>query len=76
MSEHESKLAEAIRAEIISPELVEYALEVWRDALLLKTWSDADRMKSVLGHVSSSAIDAVLARRQREAARTGPWDAP
>jgi len=69
-------LAEALHREIVSPELVEYALEVWRDSVLLKTWSDADRMKSVLGHVSSSAIDAVLARRQREAARTGPWDAP
>jgi len=66
-------LAEAIYQEIISAEHVEYALEVWREALLLKTWSDIDRMKSVLAHISSSAIDAVLARRLREAARTGPW---
>ena len=67
-------LAEAIYAQLISAEHVEYALEVWRDSLLLKTWSDADRMKSVLAHISSSAIDAVLARRLREAARTGPWE--
>jgi hypothetical protein len=67
-------LAEALHREIVSPELVEYALEVWRDSVLLKTWSDADRMKSVLGHVSSSAIEDVLARRQREIARTGPLD--
>jgi len=69
-------LAEAIYQEIISAEHVEYALEVWRDSLLLKTWSDADRMKSVLALTSSSAIDAVLTRRLREAARTGPWDTP
>jgi len=70
----ERDLAEAIYAELISAEHVEYALEVWRDSLLLKTWSDADRMKSVLAHISSSAIDAVLTRRLREAARTGPWE--
>src|SRR6185436_927211 len=72
----ERDLAEAIYAQLISAEHVEYALEVWRDSLLLKTWSDADRMKSVLALTSSSAIDAVLTRRLREAARTGPWDTP
>jgi hypothetical protein len=67
-------LAEAIHYEITSPESVAYAIEVWRDSLLMKTWTADDRLKWVLSHVSRSAIDSVLARRQREAARTGPWE--
>jgi hypothetical protein len=68
----ERDLAKAIHHEIISPESAEYALEVWRDSLLLKTWSDADRMKSVLGHVSSFAIEAVLDGRTGRAREVVP----
>ena len=68
VAQHDRDLAMAIHHAIILPELVEYALEVWRDALLMKTWSDADRMKSVLGHVSNCAIKAVLARRRSRVA--------
>ena len=68
----ERDLAEAIHHEIISPQSVDAALERWRG------WNpDADdrqRMWFVLAGISSSAIEAVLARRQSEAARTGPWE--
>jgi len=33
-------------------------------------------MRVLLAAVAASAIEAVLARRLSEAARTGPWDTP
>jgi len=69
--DRERDLAEAIYAEIISPELVDDALEIWNESAL-RGW---DRMRTLLDVVANAAMDRVLARRQREAARTGPWDA-
>ena len=64
-------LAEAIHHEIISPEGVEWALDLWKQYPDL---DDRSRMWRVLARTSANAIDTVLARRLREAARTGPWD--
>jgi len=38
------------------------------------TWAESEDMRYTLAHVAWDAISTVLARRQREAARTGPWD--
>jgi hypothetical protein len=64
-------LAEAICREITSAESVDLALEIWNESAL----SGRDRMQMALDIVADTAIDRVLARRQREAARTGPWEA-
>jgi hypothetical protein len=66
-------LADAIHQEIISPESVEAALDRWRWQHAQPGETERDRMWRVLAAISSHAIDAVLARRLREAARTGPW---
>ncbi len=58
-------LADAIYAEIIAAHSV-------AEARL--TWAESEDMRYTLAHVAYDAIDRVLARRQREAARTGPWD--
>lgn len=74
MSMTDRDLADAIYAALTSEASVNHALECWRDH-----WDIADpryRMWAVLAITAASAIDGVLARRQREAARTGPWDAP
>ena len=64
----ERDLAEAIYAEIIAAHSV-------AEARL--TWAESEDMRYTLAVVAHQAIDAVLARRQREAARTGPWqDSP
>jgi hypothetical protein len=67
----ERDLAEAIHHEIISPGSVDAALDLWQHRRV----GDSDRadMWRVLALTSAAAIDAVLARRQREAARAGPW---
>lgn len=72
----ERNLAEAIYHEIISPESVAEALRIWLNPGRPPWAVDADDMRSVLAHAAQAAIAAVLARRQREAARTGPWGAP
>jgi len=64
-------LAEAIYAEIISPKGVEWALDLWQQYPDL---DDRSRMWRVLARTSANAIDTVLARRLREAARSGSWD--
>jgi len=69
----ERDLAEAIHHEIISPESVDAALDLWNER---PHRGERDRMWFVLAATSEHAIEAVLARRLREAARTGPWDAP
>lgn len=70
-------LAEAIHHEIISPESVEDALLIWREIPLEHPeWDARKRIWFLLASISHEAIDAVLARRLREAARTGPWDTP
>jgi len=71
----ERDLAEAIHHEIVSPESVDAALDLWAGEWRGES-SDRDRIWFLLASVSSHAIDAVLARRVSEAARTGPWDAP
>jgi len=74
MSEHDRDVAKAIYDEIISPESVAEALRIWLNPGRPPWATDADDMRSVLAHVAQAAIDAVLARRQREIARTGPWE--
>jgi len=64
-------LAEAIHHEVISPERVEAAVAEWQHYPDL---DDRSRMWRVLARTSAAAIEAVLARRLREAARTGPWE--
>jgi hypothetical protein len=64
MSQYDRDLAEAIYAEIIAAHSV-------AEAKL--TWAEHKDMRYLLAHIATWAIDAVLARRLREAARTGPW---
>jgi hypothetical protein len=72
MSQHDRDLAEAIYDEIISRDSVGLAIDLWRFANTgLKR--DYERMLLVLARTSETAIDTVLTRRLREAARTGPW---
>jgi len=61
----ERDLAEAIHREIISPESVDAALDLWQQSSLL---DDRSRIWRVLARTSANAIDAVLARREHEAA--------
>jgi hypothetical protein len=73
----ERDLAEAIYAEIISPAHVQHALDLWRYATREPPiGNQRDIIQYVLAETSAMAIDTVLARRQREAARTGPWGEP
>lgn len=73
MSQHDRDLAEAIYDEIISRDSVGLAIDLWRFANTgLKR--DYERMFLVLARTSEAAIDIVLTRRLREAARTGPWE--
>ena len=65
-------LAEAIYAEIVADNSVVVALDLWRQRLIGD--SDLAGMRVLLAAVAASAIEAVLARRLSEAARTGPWD--
>jgi alkylhydroperoxidase/carboxymuconolactone decarboxylase family protein YurZ len=69
----ERDLAEAIHHEIISPERVDAAVATWQQNPQL---DDRTRMWIVLANASGLSLDAVLARRQSEAARAGPWDEP
>ena len=64
-------LAEAIHAAITGPEHVRHALDLWNYATRQNLWSDIDCLRYVLDGTSAMAIDEVLARRLREAARTG-----
>jgi tRNA A37 threonylcarbamoyladenosine synthetase subunit TsaC/SUA5/YrdC len=66
-------LAEAIYAELRTDEALDHAVERWNAHLLLPLRT---QLGLVLDAVTASALDRVLARRQREAARTGPWEAP
>lgn len=67
----ERDLAEAIRDEILARHALDAALTIWHDR---PNWDERQRMWAVLAGISCCAIDTVLARRQSEAARTGPWD--
>jgi predicted RNA-binding protein associated with RNAse of E/G family len=71
----ERDLATAIHHELISPASIKAALDQWQASSELQR-NDHARMWSVIAGASCRAIEAVLARRQREAARTGPWDTP
>jgi len=66
----EFDLAEAIYAEIVADTSVAVALDLWRQRLIGDDLAD---MRVLLAAVAASATEAVLARRQSEAARTGPW---
>ena len=69
----ERDLAEAIHEQIKSPESARKALDLWQHRRIGP--NDLADMGAVLSAVAASAIDAVLASRQREAARDpGRWD--
>lgn len=75
MIEHDRGLAEAIHHAIISPDSVDAAERLWHETIVQHPeWTDRKCMWWVLARTSQAAIDDVLARRQCEAARTGPWD--
>ena len=77
MSQHDRDLAEAIHREIFSPDSIENALAIWQEIPLEHPeWDTRKRIWFLLASTSHEAIETVLARRQREAARTGPWDTP
>jgi hypothetical protein len=67
----ERDLAEAIHHEIASEQAAVIALDIWQHRRVGA--SDRRDMEAVLAAVARHAIDTVLARRQREAARAGPW---
>jgi hypothetical protein len=67
-------LAEAIYDALSSAKSIDHALELWHESRGLLT--ERDRFNLLLPVLARSAIDDVLARRQREAARTGPWGEP
>lgn len=69
----ERDLAEAIYAEIMAPANIRQALDLWHYPMADEP-GEARRMRLIMWIVAGEAIDAVLARRQREAARTGPWE--
>ena len=73
MSATERDLAETIYAEIISLKSAEQALDLWQHRRIGS--NDLADMWNVLAIISEAAIQTVLARRQREAARTRPWNA-
>ena len=69
-------LAEAIYAQILSDSSIAEAVLVW-DEIGYPGWATAENaMRHLFGHITQAAIDTVLARRLREAARTGPWGEP
>lgn len=68
-------LAEAILAEIASDNIVAETMTWWQHLTDDNIGgSETVRWKVILHAAAHAAIAAVLARRQREAARTGPWD--
>jgi len=72
----ERDLATAIHHELTAPGHVQHGLDLWRYAVREQPlWTERDRIRYVLAETSAMAINEVLARRLREAARTGPWDA-
>jgi len=66
-------LAEAIYAEITSQQSVHDAFTNWNNCHV-DSGDMHYRMWFVLSATAAAAIDAVLTRRLREAARTGPWE--
>jgi hypothetical protein len=72
MSEHDRELAEAIYTELISEASVTESLDILRFPFA-EDPDDRRRMWLVLQAAAAIAIDRVLARRLREAARAGPW---
>jgi len=72
MSQYDRDLATAIYDELTSEASVDEALDIWRFPFH-EAPSDRRRMWLALQAAAAVAIDAVLARRMREAARTGPW---
>lgn len=66
-------LAEAIYAELVADHTAAAVLYLWQHRKIGA--SDFVDMRAVLSCVAAAAIDTVLARRQREIARTGPWEA-
>lgn len=73
MSQHDRDLAEAIYHEITSDVWTDAVLSLLREYEVLGVAAE-DAMRRALSIVASSIIDTVLARRLREAARTGPWE--
>ena len=79
MSQHDHDLALAIHHQIISPESVDAALDYWHEMLRQPERIERtarDLLWTLLACTSGAAIDAVLARRLSEAARTGPQEEP
>jgi hypothetical protein len=67
-------LAEAIHNALSSAKSIDHALELWHEGRGLLT--ERDRFNLLLPVLARSVIEEVLARRQSEAARTGPWGEP
>jgi hypothetical protein len=65
-------LAEAIYDALSSAKSIDHALELWHEGRGLLT--ERDRFNLLLPVLARSVIAHVLARRQSEAARTGPWE--
>ena len=65
-------LAEAIYAELVADHTAAAVLYLWQHRKIGA--SDFVDMRAVLSCVAAAAIDAALVRRQREIARTGPWE--
>jgi len=72
MRVHDRNLAAEIYDELTSEASVDEALEMWRFPFH-EDPGDRRRMWLALRAATAVAIEAVLARRLREAARTGPW---
>jgi hypothetical protein len=69
----ERDLAEAIYAELRADDALDHAVARWYAHPQLQVRA---RLGLILDAVVASALDRVLARRLREAARTGPWGEP
>lgn len=68
---NERDLAEAIYAALTSEAAIDAALDVWGEVAELP---DRDLLRLVIEVVSAAVICDVLTLREREAARTGPWE--
>jgi hypothetical protein len=72
MSGADRDLAEAIYAEMTDDDMSDAAMVFWDG---FPDYPPRERIEAIIAFVATLAIDAVLARRLREAARTGPWEA-
>jgi hypothetical protein len=71
MSQHDRDLAKAIYQAFSDERAVDEAISLWRDMPHLH---QRERFAALLPLLAQYVIIDVLARRLREAARTGPWE--